>query len=1053
MRFLIGVVVLGAALGTAWASSLGPNNPGFEHGLAGWELLPKGRPAAATMTADASVAHAGRQSLRLECLSPCEATVASLPVHLEVGRLYRLRGHIRTQAAFSDPLSRYPTAVPATLSMASFPFTNYTPAVGATADWTPVETVFVATRSVDRIHLHLGRNGTATGTAWFDDLAVEAVTDVGAHVAPASVRWQGPGFRYDDRGWIVVHVEGEPYARGYQHGSLLAEEIVAYIAKLAIQENQKEPAAGWASLRGRADLLFLRGFDAEQLEEMRGIADGAARAGARYEGRAVDLLDIVTLNSIIDLDYAASGIKVTPHALSGKSFLGAAEEMDIPDTRHKCSAIAATAPATADGGVVFGQLFMWGGYTGVHFNVLCDLVPTKGQRLVYQTFPGGIHSGTDFYLNDAGIVFGETTVAQTPFDIRGTPQASRARRAAQYARSIDDVVRILSERNNGLYTNDWPIADLNTGETAIFLLGTARSKLWRSSERPAPFGTPGFLWANNNARDNAVRHEYAVQPDDAPFDIAFGAHNRDLAFREFYHRFKGRIDAENTLQLLASSPVNRPHACDGKLTTSEMGRHMVFLAHHGKTTLREKIPGTSRRMPDLPGAVPHLALGWAPQSPIVVADMLKAARSRQPQPLPEPTLLLGEVAPRYRVDAARLWRQSVFPATDHDNWLTSAGAAYWRLLRELPDAPEKAFAKLANQLAELGNRYLYVVAHEPDLPAIRAERSYERYGTYQIPRIKGTFALHQLRLALGNEAFLAAMRAAHERFGNRTATTDEFLAALAAGARRDVAGIVRPWLEREGLPDPKVSVRIQPAGPEWVVELVARQDGIPWRLWGSVAIDAGGQRQLNAVEVDGPLTRRSWRTTARPARVVFNAGNDFPVVHRNYFAWSSFADDFAHTLIVYGTARQAEANHTVGVRFQTALADGFSEVLPPLVKDAELDAAQAASHDLVVLGEVRDNVVLMRLSDTLPAQLGPGFFRFRGRAYGHPDDGLFLVLPNPFNPKRTLYVVTANSALQLWRMTKAYQPTLASWAVARGDDVKEQGFFDPERFAFELAEQ
>lgn len=1035
------------------AAPAGFPNPGFEAGVAGWEVLPTGRPVAATVTADAEVAHGGKGSLRVACASACEVTVASTPLRLEVGRPYRLRATIRAAGVVCDPLARYPTAVPATVSMASFPFTNHAPAVGADADWTAVETVFVATRSTDRVQLHLGRNGTAVGTAWFDDIAVEEVSDIAALVPPETVRWHGEGFAYHDRGWTVLHVEGEPYARGFQHGALLADDIVAYLSKLAIVENGREPAAGWASLRSQADILFLRGFDEEQLEEMKGIADGAARAGARYDGRALDLLDVVTLNSIIDLQYARSGVRVLPHALSGRSFLSAAEEMEIPDSRHKCSAIAATGPATADGGVVFGQIFMWAGYTGVHFNVLCDLQPNRGQRLAYHTFPGGIHSGTDFYLNDAGIVFGETTVAQTPFEITGTPQSSRARRAAQYARSIDDVVRILSERNNGLYTNDWPIADLKTGETAIFLLGTKRSKLWRSSDRPAPFGTPGFLWANNNARDDGVRQEYAVQPDDAPFDMAFGAWNRDLAFREYYHRFKGKIDVQNALELLASSPVNRPHACDGKLTDTEMGRRMVYLAHHGKTTLREKIPGSGRRMPDLPGATPHLALGWTVQSPVVIAEMLKAAR-RTPADAPKQLPLeLDEVTDYLHVDTTKLWRQSVFPAADGDNWLVSASAAYWRMLKDLPDKHDKAAARLADQLAELGNRYLYVTSREPDLAAVKAERSYERYGPYQIPRVKGTFALHQLRLALGTERFLGAMRAAHERFGNRTVNTASFIEALSAGAGQDVSVIVRPWIERVGLPDPKPIVRVEAAGAEWVVRVEVRQEGTPWHLWGAVAIDAGGKRLLKPIELAGPLTVAEWRLAARPTRVAFNAGRDFPVPNPRLFAWSSFADDFHHTLVVYGTARQVEANHTIALRFQTALGDAFSEVLPPVVKDAELTAEQAASHDLVVLGEPRDNAVLARFAGMLPAEIGNGFFRFQGRTYGHPEDGLFLVVPNPHNPERTLYLVVANSALELWRMTRAYQPTLASWAISRAGEVKEQGFFDPERFIFELAAQ
>ncbi len=138
-----------------------------------------------------------------------------------------------------------------------------------------------------------------------------------------------------------------------------------------------------------------------------------------------------------------------------------------------------------------------------------------------QTFPGGIHSGTDFYMNDAGIVIGETTVLQTPFDAEGTPQSNRIRKAIQYGSSVDEVAALLREKNNGMYTNDWTLADVKRDEAAILLLGTGQSKLWRSTDQPAPFGTPGFLWANNNARDAGVRREVAAQPEDAPCDSTF----------------------------------------------------------------------------------------------------------------------------------------------------------------------------------------------------------------------------------------------------------------------------------------------------------------------------------------------------------------------------------------------------------------------------------------------------------------------------------------------------------------------------------------------------
>ena len=48
-------------------------------------------------------------------------------------------------------------------------------------------------------------------------------------VDPATVQRYGPAYRYPQAGWIVLHIEGEPYERGYQHGRLLAPEIADYV--------------------------------------------------------------------------------------------------------------------------------------------------------------------------------------------------------------------------------------------------------------------------------------------------------------------------------------------------------------------------------------------------------------------------------------------------------------------------------------------------------------------------------------------------------------------------------------------------------------------------------------------------------------------------------------------------------------------------------------------------------------------------------------------------------------------------------------------------------
>ena len=85
--------------------------------------------------------------------------------------------------------------------------------------------------------------------------------------------------------------------------------------------------------------------------------------------------------------------------------------------------------------------------------------------------------------------------------------------AIQYSNNIDDVVRILSVQNNGLYTNEWIMGDAKTNEIAIFDLGTNHTKLWRSSKNEWFGDTPGFYWGDNNAKDLDVRLENTLIPE------------------------------------------------------------------------------------------------------------------------------------------------------------------------------------------------------------------------------------------------------------------------------------------------------------------------------------------------------------------------------------------------------------------------------------------------------------------------------------------------------------------------------------------------------------
>jgi hypothetical protein len=136
-----------------------------------------------------------------------------------------------------------------------------------------------------------------------------------------------------------------------------------------------------------------------------------------------------------------------------------------------------------------------------------------------------------------------------------------------------------------------------------------------------------------------------------------------------------------------------------------MAERMVFLAHYGKVTLREKFPqGGYRIMPDLPNAAPHLSLGYSVASPVWVTEQLKRARqaaeAHGSRGVSDADIDFDGLDDSFTLDARQLWRQTVFPASDRENWFVSGSAAYWRLLEGIDeDGPAEAAEQLAEELA------------------------------------------------------------------------------------------------------------------------------------------------------------------------------------------------------------------------------------------------------------------------------------------------------------------------------------------------------------------
>ena len=390
----------------------------------------------------------------------------------------------------------------------------------------------------------------------------------------------------------------------------MAPEIAAHVRGLAAYNGPKSPTEAWSHMRTVANSLLLRRFAKEYLEEMKGIADGASAAGARFENRPIDLIDIVAVNASNEVDSLDGALEATPTGLEGlrltpeqakaKAPLLAVAKAAQRTRPMRCNTFAATGPATKDGKLVFGHITMYDLYPANFYNVWIDVKPSKGHRFIMQSYPGGMHSGMDYAINEAGILMSETTLDQTGFDLKGTPLASRIRESIQYADSIDKVVEILQKDNNGLSTNEWILADLKNNEIALFTLGTHKSKLHRSSKDEWIGGTKGFYWSCNNAKEQDVRLETAPGVLGRPSPAAiFVPSKRDIIWQQLYEQNKGKIDADFARRALSMPTLVRHSSVDAKYTTAEMAGQLKSWATFGSPIGKTWYP-TFTRASELP---------------------------------------------------------------------------------------------------------------------------------------------------------------------------------------------------------------------------------------------------------------------------------------------------------------------------------------------------------------------------------------------------------------------------------------------------------------------
>ena len=397
-------------------------------------------------------------------------------------------------------------------------------------------------------------------------------------------------YRFQQGGWTYVHLEGSPSDIGYQHGYLLAPEIADALEAIKLFDT-RETQRDWEFFRTTARQVLWPHIDAEYQQELQGIADGV-----KARGVDLDVYDVVALNAFEEVpDYYVPWLN--KQQKSQKS-----PKLAAPGN---CSAFIATGSMTKDHQIVIAHN-NWTSYlAGERWVMIFDIQPEHGNRILMDGFPGVIVSDDDFGVNSAGIMITETTITQFEgWDPNGKPEFMRARKALQYANSIDDYVRIIKEGNNGGYANDWLIGDRNTGEIAYLELGLKNTPLWRTKD--------GYFVSSNFARDPKL-----ISEETSGFnanDASSSPNARHIRWEELMKESKGKIDVKMAEEFLGDhedtfesdkppkneralcghvdnsprgikewgwDPYNPGGAVQGKATDSAMAAKMSFVARAG----------------------------------------------------------------------------------------------------------------------------------------------------------------------------------------------------------------------------------------------------------------------------------------------------------------------------------------------------------------------------------------------------------------------------------------------------------------------------------------
>ena len=405
------------------------------------------------------------------------------------------------------------------------------------------------------------------------------------------------GLRYEKNGWIYISIKGNPSTLGYAHGYLVAKEIKEIFRMLdfTIYNDYGYKRELFSDIVGGIWGPIIQKNHPEYYEEIVGITKGANAGGAK-----VSVDDMIMWNCFASVDSFFSvvpsviqdypelnkkygelfaegsasghgegggtdGPFMRPPMLRAKNRAGGGAPLALspselvpaaaaPPTQppiitrflaggapDRCSGFMAVGSYTKDKKIVCGHITFDNFITGQYYNLMVDLQPTKGARILMQSAPGKISSETDFYVTSYGMMCTETTIGGfNKFELKD-PICCRIRAAMQYGRTLDQVADHLVKNNAGDYANAWLVGDTNTNTIMRVELGLKYVNIEKKKD--------GRFIGFNSADDPRLRNLECANT--GHYDMRRHQGARHVRLTELMEQHKGQIDLKIAEEIMA----------------------------------------------------------------------------------------------------------------------------------------------------------------------------------------------------------------------------------------------------------------------------------------------------------------------------------------------------------------------------------------------------------------------------------------------------------------------------------------------------------------------